>query len=397
MVNRFDFTKPGTVLISCGRGIAPFLETELRELGHPIQSRHETGVIISAGWRQCLRLCLCLRTALHVLWQLGEWRCRTAQELYGYAAALPWETLISPAEYLSVVSRTDTACIRNSQFANQKVKDAIVDRIAAKKGKRPDAGAQRKNAVVNLFWKDDRCWLYLNLSGEKLSDRGYRAIPHQAPLQETLAAALLRAMGYNGSQPLVLPMCGSGTLAVEAALISAGRAPGLVRENFGFMHVLPFHSAEWRSLRAEIAASAKNKTAAPIVASDYDRTALAASRRNALAAGVSQFIEFHQEKFQNTPLPPAPGIILLNPEYGHRLGDAEQLAAVYASIGDFFKQRCAGYLGGIFTGNMELAKKIGLRTKQRMPFFNGDIECRLITYELYAGSRKNTVPNEPRL
>ena len=348
-------------------------------MGYTILSEHDRGVEIEASWEDALRLNLCLRTALHVMYPLKKFPCRGPDELYREVAALAWEEIIDPSEYLSVVSVIETGRVKNSMFANQKVKDAIVDRLVKKCGKRPSSGPNRDNAVVDLFWNRDDCWLYLDTSGNKLSDRGYRTMPHAAPLRETLAAALLFAAGYDGSVPLVNPMCGSGTLAIEAALIALNRAPvgllGLQMKNFD--------GKKWRALREEMNGRGRGGLPARIIATDIDRRAIDAAKINARAAGVETLIEFSVCDFAETPLPTGKGIIMLNPEYGVRLGEEAELGRQYRSIGNFFKQKCAGHTGYIFTGNPRLAKQVGLRTSRKMIFFNAGIECRLLEYHLY--------------
>jgi len=378
------------VLITCGRGIVPYLRQEVEQLGYKVLSSHDTGMEMDASFSDTAKLNLCLRTALHVQYLLKKFSCRTPDQLYREVTELPWEEIIAPEEYLSVVSVTNTASITNSMFASQKVKDAIVDRIVKKCGKRPSSGPERDNVVVNLFWKDDRCWLYLDTSGNKLSDRTYRKNPLAAPLQETLAAALLLAAGYDGSGAFVNPMCGSGTLAIEAALIALRRPPGLLRNNFGLMHVKNFDKEKWQSLRAEVAANARKKLPCRIIASDIDPYAIDVAKKNARTAGVDQLIEFHVCDFQDTPLPPGKGMIMLNPEYGLRMGQEKDLSPLYKSIGDFFKQKCSGFTGYIFTGNMAMAKQVGLQASRRLIFFNARIECRLLEYPLYSGSKTET-------
>jgi putative N6-adenine-specific DNA methylase len=216
-------------------------------------------------------------------------------------------------------------------------------------------------------------------------------------MQETLAAATILAAGWRDAGPLVNPMCGSGTLAVEAALLGLGRAPGLLRRSFAFMHLKDFDPAVWEGLRRTAEASARRRLDHRIVATDLDPAAVRAARANAAAAGVEDMVEWGVCDFARTeaPVPDlgAVGTVILNPEYGERMGRVEELGETYARIGDFFKQRCQGYRGYIFTGNPDLAKRIGLRTKRRIPFWNGRIECRLLEYELYRGSRRT--PAEP--
>jgi len=335
-----------------------------------------------------MKLNLMLRTGVNVLYLLKQFSCKTPDELYRAVVSLPWEDYISPSEYLSVVSRVKTPAINNSVFASQKVKDAIVDRVTKKCGSRPNSGPDRDNVVINFYWNDDSCSIYLNTSGKKLSDRGYRKIPYAAPLQETLAAALLCATGFDGSQPLVNPMCGSGTLAIEAALIALKRAPGLLRSNFGLKHVKGFDAEAWDTLRKEVRAQSKKELPFRIIATDIDKKAVENAKKNAQTAGVDHIIEFYVCDFKKTKIPEEKGIVILNPEYGYRLGNQTELEETYKGIGDFFKNKCAGFTGYVFTGNIALAKKVGLRTSRRLIFYNAKIECRLLEYHMYIGSKE---------
>lgn len=383
-----DPNTPGIIRIACAPGLAPCLDNEVRQLGYAVSDVEETGVETAGTLVDAMRLNLQLRTAFYVLYLIDEFPCQTPDDLYRHVSFIEWENWLPPDGYLSIISRTDTSTINNWMYATMRAKDAIVDRMADKTGRRPDSGPERNRFVINLYWRKDRCWVYLNTSGQKLSDRGYRRIPHKAPMQETLAAGVILSTGYDGSMPLVNPMCGSGTLAIEAALIAAGRAPGLLRSNFGFMHTRGFDAATWERLRNEARKQRSKSPPAAIIASDLDPAAVEAARRNAMTAGVEHLIQFETCDFADTPLPPGPGIVILNPEYGERLGQIDELEKTYKRIGDFFKQKCAGWTGYVFTGNMDLAKKIGLRASRRTPFFNAKIECRLLKYELYAGSRR---------
>ncbi len=375
------------IRITCARGLAEWLQQEVEGLGLAVEDRDDSGVEMIGTLADAMRLNLHLRTAMYVLWLLDEFTCLSADDLYRRTSFVPWEELLAPDGYFSVMAHVDSPAISNDMFAAVRVKDAIVDRIADAVGRRPDSGPERDRAVVNVYWRGDTCRLYLNTSGRKLADRGYRRMPHKAPMQETLAAGVILATGYDGRQPLVNPMCGSGTLAIEAALIAAGRPPGLLRDNFAFMHVRAFDARAWRELRQD---AAKRSPSVPgrIIATDIDERAIAAARQNARTAGVEELIEFAVCDFAETTVPEGPGVVILNPEYGQRMGVMNELEPVYARIGDFFKQRCGGYRGYIFTGNLELAKKVGLRARRRRPFFNARIECRLLEYELYAGSRR---------
>ncbi len=390
-----NLSASSTILITCARGLVDYLKLEIEGLGYSPLSVHRTSLTIEGTMADCMKLNLHLRTAFSVLYLLREFSCRDGDELYEQTVKIAWEDLISPDEYLTVTSRVDTPSVNNSMFPSLKVKDAIVDRIANKAGRRPDSGADRKGGVVTLYWRGAQGRLYLNTSGVKLAERGYRRMPHQAPMQETLAAAVMLATGYDGSCPLVCPMCGSGTLAIEAALIATRRAPGLLRLNFSLTHVKGYDADTWQSLRREAQKTAKASRRSPeqpkpIIATDYDEKAIEAAQKNAMTAGVEHLIEFHVCDFADTPIPAAVkgGIVVLNPEYGKRMGEQSDLEKTYERIGDFFKQKCPGFTGYIFTGNLELAKKVGLKASRRFPFHNADIECRLLKYEIYEGSRR---------
>jgi 23S rRNA G2445 N2-methylase RlmL len=375
------------IRITCARGLGEDLAAEVKALGYPTSRETTTTVETRGNFIDTMRLNLCLRTAFHVQLELGVFRCPDADALYRELAGMAWEDLIFQDGYFSVISKVNTPTVTNSMFPSLKVKDAVVDRIADRRGERPDSGPLRDRAVLTLLWQGSRATIYLDTSGEKLSDRGYRRVMSKAPMRETLAAALLSHTPYDGTAPFVNPMCGSGTLAIEAALIGSGRAPGLLRHNFALKHVHGFDAGIWKEVRAEVRATSK-LVQAPIVASDQDPKMIDAARKNAKTAGVDKLIRFEVCDFADTTMPEGGGVVILNPPYGRRLGEDSELEELYPRIGDFFKQKATGYTGYVFTGDLPLAKRIGLRTKRRMPYFNGEIECRLLEYELYGGSRK---------
>ncbi|MEP1779524.1 MAG: class I SAM-dependent RNA methyltransferase, partial [Reichenbachiella sp.] len=202
-----------------------------------------------------------------------------------------------------------------------------------------------------------------------------------------LASACLISAGWNDKkEAFINPMCGSGTLAIEAALMAAGIPPGLHRDNFGFMHIDGYDESLWKEALANV--QYKDRIKSSIIATDWNGDAIEAAKANARTAGVEKMIDFDKVPFEKTFVPSGPGIVMLNPEYGERLGEETMLKSVYKDIGDFFKQSCRGKTGFIFTGNSSLAKSIGLRTKSRTEFMNARIECRLLEYELYEGSRR---------
>ena len=381
------FEKQNRLMITCATGLGDSLSQELELLGYKVAVKRDTGVEIDASWEDVMRLNLELRTAFCVLLLLKEFRCTHPDQLYKTLLSIEWEDIIPNNGYISDICRCQTPTIKNTMFANQKIKDAIVDRLLQQTGSRPDSGANRDKIVINVYWYGEKCRVYLNTTGIKLSDRGYRKMPHSAPLQETLAAAMLLTADYKGDCAFVAPMCGSGTLAIEAALIAQDRAPGLLRSNYAFMHIKDFDMDRWQRLRAETRKRTKKTFNYSIVASDIDELAIVAAQKNAQTAGVDHLIKFEVCDFMETTIPEQGGIVIINPEYGRRLGEQKALETTYKRIGDFLKQHCSGYNGYIFTGNMSLAKKVGLKASRRFIFFNADIECRMLKYEMYSGSK----------
>ena len=469
------------ILVTCPKGVPPYLKEEIEALNFPVLAEMDTAIQTEGTLQDTMILNLHLRTAQRVLYQLERLIVNTPEGLYQTINSIEWETLLhdsGKAAYVCVTSIADNPLITDSSFVNVKVKDAIVDRMRDKCGRWPDSGPDKDKAVVHVYWKNNQADVYLDTSGERLSLRGYRKIPLQAPMQEILAAVLIMATGWKGERNFINPMCGSGTLAIEAAFIALNRAPGLMRNNYGFMFIKEFPEEFWQELRKRAKANARKTLSAKIIATDIDKTALIAARQNAQTAGVEHLIEFNVCPYEKTSIPEDGGIIILNPPYGERMdaisikppskdfrGNREAtvngrkiilrkpadrydknshsqerefhanlqskvyrdgkeeatqayyyirrgaddaankgrrmnanwyqiLEATYQGIGDFFKKIGGGYSGYIFTGNLKMIKKVGLRTKRRIIFYNGEIECRLLEYELYAGSQKRSTDNK---
>jgi len=377
------------ILITCAKGISPYLKNEIMVLGFPVLEEKTLGIFTRGTFNDTISLNMQLRTGLRVLYQLDEFYAQTPDELYDHLYKINWEDYIFEDGYISVTSSVSTESIKDFRYANLKCKDAIVDRIQQKCSRRPDSGPDRDKAVIFLYWKEDECAIFLDTTGEPLSKRGYRKIPMKAPMQETLAAAVILATGWNGNGPFINPMCGSGTLAIEAALIALNKAPGLLRHNYGFMHFKQYDKELYKSIRQNLRSKVKKTLDFDILATDNDPKAVAASKKNAMTAGVEHLINFQVCDFAKTPIQEqGGGIIVLNPEYGIRLNEEKDLSGIYKGSGDFFKNKCTGYRGYIFTGNLTLAKKVGLKTTRRLTFYNGSIECRLLEYELYEGTKK---------
>lgn len=336
----------------------------------------------------CMKLNLQLRTANKVFWKLDSFKAEKPDDIYQNLLQLQWDELIPVESYFTVSSYAEHDSVTDTRYPNLLVKDAIADYFLRKFEQRPNSGSEKDQIAFFLHWVNNEAIIYLDTSGETLSKHGYRIMPHSAPMVEALAAGVILSSKWNKESSFINPMCGSGTLAIEAALLASERAPGLLRNNYSFMHVKTFDKKAWGELRAEAKALVKPTLDFDIIASDLDPKGLNAARTNAQKAGVEHLIKFERCDFSRTTIPENRGVIMLNPEYGERLGEEKDLEEVYKRIGDFFKQECKGYTGYIFTGNSHLAKRIGLKASRRMEFFNARIDCRLLEYDLYEGSRR---------
>lgn len=393
------------IIISCAKELSRWTEIEVTDMGYqPIEVTENT-VVVRGSMRDVMKLNLHLRTAHRVLVPLLRTTCRNIRDLYEAVRSIDWENLIEADGYFSVSSIVHNYTIRDTRIPSLYTKDAIADRMREKCQRRPDSGGDNSGAAVFVYWERDEAIIYLDTSGEPLSKRGYRKIPGSAPMQETLAAACIMALKWDGKTPFISPMCGSGTPAIEAAMIAMNKAPGSLKGHFafqsikGYRSIIPGESAPrvaprqhvgatpeqiWKETVMDAVAAESKEGIPPIIATDISPEAVDNAHSNAIAAGVSQFITFKDCDFANTPVPESEasprGVVFFNPEYGIRLGTFEELAPVYERIGDFMHEKCGGYTGGLITGNPDLARLVNLYYRTRVPFFNGPIDCRLFIY-----------------
>ena len=389
------------IIVSCAKELSRWTEIEVRDLGYkPIEVTENT-VVVRGDMRDVMNLNLRLRTAHRVLVPLLRTRCRNIRDLYESALSIDWENLMEADGYFSVSSVVHNKTIRDTRLPSLYTKDAIADRMRERCQRRPDSGGDNIGSAVFVYWEKDEVIIYLDTSGEPLSKRGYRKIPGSAPMQETLAAACIMAMNWNGKVPFLSPMCGSGTPAIEAAMIAMKKAPGTLKGHFafqsikGYSRIIPGEKAprvaprQWAGASPEqiwkemVITATEEETVEGIpriVATDISPEAVENAHSNAIAAGVAPFIEFKACDFADSPIPEGKGCVFFNPEYGIRLGTYEELAPVYERIGTFMNEKCSGWTGGLITGNPDLARLVNLYYKTRVPFFNGPIDCRLFIY-----------------
>ena len=383
------FTTKSIIIITCQKRLAPYLAQEVKELGFIIDEVFVTGARLSGTINDCIKLNLNLRCASQILYSLKQFEAGNADDIYKNLIDYPWENILPEPGYFSITSNVNNPTINNSMFANLRVKDAIVDRIREKRGTRPSTGSELTGAVINLFWKNENAEIFIDTSGDSLGRHGYRKIPGEAPMLEALASATIYAIQWDRKSPFINPMCGSGTLAIEAAMIATNRRPGLFRTNYAFMHLQEYDETVYLKEDALLEKQIIDVPGLRIIATDYNAKAIENAKKNAIAAGVAGLIDFDVCDFASTEIPGnVAGIFFVNPEYGERLGNINELEKTYSRMGDFMKQYCGGYYGYVFTGNLDLAKKIGLKAKRRIEFYNSTIDCRLFEYELYSGSRK---------
>lgn len=366
-----------------GKGVEELLAGELRDLGVTVAAVESGGVRFTGDAADCWRANLWLRTANRVLAPLAVFPCDAPQALYAGVRSIPWDRWLTPDMTLAVDCNLRDSVMTHSGFVALKTKDAIVDALRDRHGRRPNVDTRDPDLRVNVHLVKNRCTVSLDSSGAPLDRRGYRLERTEAPLRETLAAALVELAGWSGSVPLADPMCGSGTILIEAAMKAARRAPGLLRPGFGFQRWPGFDPVLWDRLRAEARDAALPVLSVPVAGYDRLPKALDVARQNAARAGVGGLVTLAKGEIRNFVPPTGPGVLLFNPPYGQRLSDEEALKPLYKEIGDVMKQRCTGYTAYLFTGSPELAKCIGLKAARRFVLFNGPIECRLLKYELY--------------
>jgi putative N6-adenine-specific DNA methylase len=416
-VNAFSF-----LFLPCAQGVEPLLAAELQGFpGLPparITARRG-GVLLQAERVDDLPL-LAMQANLHsrlaqrVLWPLAEGRYQSEHDLYALARSVPWTNWITPRETLKVDVTASRSPLRSLNFAALRVKDAVCDVLREASGERPSVDTHRPDLPLLLHLHGEHATLYADTSGEALFKRGWREDKGEAPLKETLAAAMLSAAGWAGRAddgPLLDPCCGAGTIAIEAAQLACGIAPGLQRR-FAFERLAPFRTTalqrEWQQLKQ----AAKNRVhapLAPVIAGDVSFRMTDFSTRNAERAGVSHAIEFKTMDALQRPAPAARGTMMLNPPYGERIdpkgsgqgalsGAREGFEggagpeAFFAQLAGHWKRHYAGWTAWVLTPDPKLPSQMRLKESRRVPLWNGPIECRLFRFELVAGSARTPKP-----
>jgi putative N6-adenine-specific DNA methylase len=377
--------KSESFFASCPRGLEASLVTELTALGASYVTPTDGGVGFAGALDLAYHANLESRLASRILWRVAHGRYRNEDELYALAYGVDWLQYFKVERTLRVDVSATRSPLQSLEFATLKIKDAVCDRFREASGKRPSVDKQRPDIRVHAFLTEREATFYLDTSGEALFKRGYRREADLAPLRENLAAGLVALSGWTPGMPLLDPMCGSGTIAIEAALIAADRAPGLAR-TFGFQKLAWYDGPTWQRIRQRAHDRVRSAPGAPtIFASDLDGRILDQCRRNLAAAGVAEFVQIDEADVLARTAPAAAGVLIANPPYGVRLESDAMLTAFYPKLGDALKQRFPGWTAYLLTGDPRLAKLIGLKPSRRTPLYNGAIECRLFRFEIVAG------------
>ena len=375
---------------SCARGVEPILDGELRPLGAAEAGITAGGVRFSGTLEAALRACLWSRTAGRIYLVLGSQAAATTKDIYEAVRAVSWEEHVAPKGTIAVDFKGIGAGVSNTMFGAQLVKDAVVDRLRDRRGERPSVDPERPDILINCRLARGGIEVRIDLSGPSLHLRGYRTETGSAPLRETLAAALLikadwPAIAGEGG-PFLDPLCGSGTLVIEAAMLAADAAPGLFRERWGFAAWPGFERGTWDGLIAEARERRESgiSKAPPCFGFDIDKQVIKIARHNAKRAQVETLARFETRPLERAaPVEGAgQGLVLTNPPYGVRMGDAGDLGALYARLGDTFKASFPGWRAAVFTGEPDLGKRMGLRAHRSNVFYNGPLECRLLQFRV---------------
>ncbi|MCM2321771.1 MAG: THUMP domain-containing protein [Oligoflexia bacterium] len=378
-----------TFFAATAKAMEGLLAEEIRRLGIASVREARSGVYFEGPLEAAYRVCLWSRVANRVLLPLKKFPAPTPEKLYGGVKSIRWSDHLTARNTLAVDFSSSRSQITHTHFGALKVKDAIVDQFRSVQGSRPSVDPVRPDVRINVYLHEDEATVSVDLSGESLHLRGYREAGALAPLKENLAAAILLHAGWPekaaASGAFMDPMCGSGTLPIEAALMASNVAPGLNRKYYGFLNWLGHVPGAWKRLleEAEQVQIRDRKLLPKVVGYDQDFRAVRVALENLERSGMQGRVHIEKRELSACePVAPS-GLIVLNPPYGERLGDVEELKPLYKTIGDTFKQRFKGWEGYVFTGSPELAKVVGLKATRRIVLYNGAIECRLLKYELY--------------
>lgn len=383
----YDYQKNNIYFAQVTGMMEELCEQELIELGAINTKISYRGIYFEADKSTLYRINYSSRLITRVLAPLKSFYARSAKDIMKIASEIEWDKLFSVDQTFAITSTVNKSTINNSLYASQVLKDGIADYFRDKMGKRPNVDTVAPSVRFNLFIEKDKAVLSLDTSGESLHKRGYRLLAGEAPMQETLAAAIIRLSGWDGSKPLLDCMCGSGTIVCEALMKYCNLPAQYLRKNFGFFYLPDFDKNTWEALKSEIEKQIRPLQKDLIGGSDKSQITINVAKENLSRLPYSENVHLsvhpfqHINNFEN-------GVLITNPPYGIRLGQREDVEILYKDLGDFIKTKCKGTTAFIYTGEPTLRKHIGLKTSRRIPLVNGKLEGVLLQFDSYEGSKK---------
>ncbi len=368
---------------STARGLVEPLERELLDLGFKVTDKYIGGVFFESNWEGCYRANLQSRLASRILKPILDFTAYQPEELYTQILRHDFTKYIKPNQTISIDASVSESKMRDQRFVAMKVKDAIVDQFREKFGVRPDIDNENPSLRIHVRAIKNKFNVAIDTSGDSLFKRGYRKEVGEAPLKENLAAGLLKVTEWDAQSPLVDFMCGSGTFLIEAAMMALNIAPGLNRKKFGFQNWLSYDKEAWERVVQEAMDAEKEELPFKLYGFDIDSRIIKNAKENARNAGVDQVIEFRKEAVATVEPPVEKGLIIVNPPYGARIGDEDNLRDVYRDLSFTLKHRFKGWDAWILSGNKELIADLKLKSTRKHFVFNGNIECRFLKYSMF--------------
>lgn len=375
------------IILTCPRGLENILSQEILDITNK-KSEIDKGFVRvdDVAWDDIYKLNLCSRVASRVLIAISKTRIHKEDDIYAATKSISWDKYFSYEQTFKINIEGVRVRFKSLNFCALRAKDGICDSFREKYGQRPSVNKEKPDVRVHIFLDNQYLFIYLDTSGESLFKRGYKIATGDAPLRENLAAGILLSAGYDGTQSFFDPMCGSGTLAIEAALIAQNRPAGLLR-NFAFERFNNFQASVWNKIR-EQAIKQQRRVQAPIFAADKDSKMINIAKMNAKKAQVEDIIQYSQQEFSCQTAPTDTGILICNPPYGKRLEDLSSIRLSYPAWGTCLKKQFSNWTVGFISADKELPQRVRLLPKTKKPLYNGRLDCRLYLFDIVVGSNR---------
>jgi putative N6-adenine-specific DNA methylase len=369
-------------------GLEQVLAEELLQLGAENIQTHNRAVSFTGDKKLLYQANLKLRTALRILTPIASFNVNDQHALYKGAKDITWENYLEPNGTIYIHAISNHPAFNNTMFVAQKVKDAIADRFREKSGQRPSIDKHIPDLQIQVHISNDKCTISLDSSGVPLYKRGYRKDTGEAPINEILAAGMVMLSKWDTSKTLIDPMCGSGTVLIEAAMYALNIAPGLYRNFYAFQNWKDYDHELWQQVTDEAKKQIVQKKI-NVIGCDKSQNMLFKAIANMETCNLDDVIQLNKSDFYEYEPPTDGGWVITNPPYGERLGDPDKIVSLYKEMGDVLKKKYSGYEAWIVSSNIDALKKVGLYASRKITLFNGPLECKLMRYQLYQGSKKD--------